>query len=185
MFHSKHDSHYLPSLPFYDWKGKALLPSQPAAVKHSMQPKNRFGFHTFPHQVPTLPGLAPLQQSCLRAVQSHRNPSCNQIWNSKYRSRLLAATRAQHLICLWQVVNEVTQPDFHCSQAWTSHSHGEEGKIPRAVPFPSEPDTTTQRISLGMPVFFLSLLWLSSAGKEGLLAAWPSCVSADTNGATR
>ena len=166
------------------WKRKSTPPF--TATRHQAQfsSSRTILVFTLTHRVPSLPKLVPHQQSCHSALWSHPSPAYGRTWNSKFPSWFLAVTKSQRTICLWQVTNEVIQPDFHCSQAWRYKGHGEEGKTPRAATFPSpdETDATTQRISSGPLVFLLSLLWLSTVGRKELFVPCPLRLLTDTVG---
>lgn len=73
-----------------------------------------FWFSHFPTPSPRLIALS--------AVWGHTNRSHHQIWKSHFCGWFMATAHAHHIVCSWQIINEVMQPDFHCSQAWTSHS---------------------------------------------------------------
>lgn len=187
MLHYKHYSHYFPCpLVFF-----CITRKEKHTFLHSYQTsstvsqlKNRLDFYSLSHEVPSLAEPVPQQQSGHGVVRSHPNPGCSQIWKSNFPSPFSAATQAQHIVCFWQGTNEVIQPDCHYSQAWIYQGHGEEGKTPRTVPFPSpdEPDATTQRISLGPLAFLLSLLWFSTAARKEPFAPCPLSMLTDAEG---
>lgn len=183
MLHYKHDSHYFPCplvFLFITKKEKHTFLHSYQTSSTVSQLKNRLDFYGLSHEVPSLAAPVPQQQSGHGVVRSHPNPGCVK----SGRATFLAHSLLQHKLCFWQGTNEVIQPDFHYSQAWIYQGHGEEGKTPRTVPFPSpdEPDATTQRISLGPLAFLLSLLWFSTVARKELFAPCPLSMLTDAVG---
>lgn len=159
-------------------KEKQPLPSQLPAIKHSFPAQEPFWFSHSPTKSPS-------RCPSSRAAPAPREAIPTQAAAEPRGATFLASSWLQDkLSTSFGCGKSLMKSYSHYSQAWTYEGHSEEGKIPRAVPFPSpdEPDATTQRISLAPLAFLLSLLWVATAGRKEVFAPCPMCTPADAVG---